>query len=80
MTKKHFIALADAIREHNSNSAHTPFNTEHLDTLCAFMRSQNGAFMRDRWIGYALGWNGKNGGAVKTDPRDRYTQEPSCNW
>ena len=69
MSKKDFIALADAIREHNrieqnamGVDAHL-FTAVHLDTLARFCKSQNFNFMRDRWLGYIAGENGKNGGA-----------------
>lgn len=32
--------------------------------LADFCQSQNGNFMRDRWIGYINGENGKNGGRI----------------
>jgi hypothetical protein len=73
MSKKDFIALADEIREHNRVAENalihtgvpgiTPFRSEHLAMLAAFCKSQNPAFMRDRWLGYIAGTNGKNGGA-----------------
>lgn len=74
MTKKHFIALADAIREHNAVAAKWQwpddnrfplFNKEHISTLADFCREQNSAFNRSRWLGYIAGENGKTGGAVK---------------
>lgn len=33
--------------------------------LADFCKSQNGAFDRDRWLGYIDGTNGPNGGPVK---------------
>jgi hypothetical protein len=69
MTKKHFIALADAIRDHNGYSERCgdgpAFTEHHLDTLAGFLRDQNPAFNQDRWMGYIKGINGPNGGAVK---------------
>ena len=64
MTKKHFIALADAIKAHNAEGA-TPFLNSQLDALAAFCSAQNPRFNRARWIGYIAGLNGKNGGKVK---------------
>lgn len=62
MTKKHFIALADAIKEHN-NMIHTNhFTEDQLNTLAEFCRQQNVFFDRDRWMGYIAGTNGPNGG------------------
>jgi hypothetical protein len=69
MSKQNFIALADQIREHNRIEQNAMgvsaqlFTKEHLDTLADFCRSQNPQFMRDRWLGYIAGTNGKNGGA-----------------
>lgn len=70
MSKKDFIALADAIRDHNRVYSHSAnaelgevFTAEQLDTLASFCKSTNPAFMRDRWLGYIAGTNGKNGGS-----------------
>jgi hypothetical protein len=71
MSKKDFIALADAIKEHNRvYGAPGPaeqdvalFDSEHLHTLATFCRQQNGNFMRDRWLGYIAGTCGQNGGS-----------------
>jgi hypothetical protein len=66
MTKKHFIALADASREHNSKAhARLPFTNSHLDALADFCKSQNGRFDRSRWLGYIAGENGPNGGSIR---------------
>jgi hypothetical protein len=68
MTKKHFIALADSIREHNKVmrvvfAERMTFNTEQIDALADFCAQQNSNFNRERWLGYIAGTNGKNGGA-----------------
>lgn len=68
MTKQHFIALADAIREHNrlSNQAGTVapmFKDEQVTTLANFCQSQNPRFNRSRWLDYIDGKCGPNGGA-----------------
>ncbi len=65
MSKKDFIALADAIREHNQHLAPDDkrFEAGHLDTLADFCKSQNSNFMRDRWLSYIAGECGPNGGA-----------------
>lgn len=45
MSKKHFIALADAIREHNANESgrlHDDFTPAQIETLARFCQSQNG--------------------------------------
>ncbi len=72
MTKKHFIALADAIREHNAEAdpetefeLGTAFRQCHIETLAQLCSEQNDRFDRERWLGYIAGNNGKNGGAVK---------------
>lgn len=64
MTKKHFIALADTIREHNRvrNQFGDGFTEVYLDTLADFCAAQNPNFNRERWLGYIAGTNGKNGG------------------
>lgn len=82
MSKKDFIALADAIREANrvaragtaEGSAERTrtyyvsggFGEDHLNTLASFCRSQNPAFMRGRWLSYIAGECGPGGGAVKS--------------
>lgn len=70
MSKKHFIALADAIREHNrfvypGGRATEKFTGDQLETLAGFLASQNPRFNRDRWLGYIAGENGPNGGKVE---------------
>ena len=72
MTKKHFIALADAVVEHNrikrnvfgANAERQCFNVEQLEALADFCAEQSPLFKRDRWLGYIAGTNGKNGGPV----------------
>ena len=72
MTKKDFIALADAIKDYNNNSfphgtnTVSPLQFTHTQILrlADFCQSQNPQFMRDRWLGYIAGTNGKNGGKV----------------
>ena len=68
MSKKHFIALADAIRDHNRiaiNNGEIPFTPDQIDILAHFCRMQNGQFNRERWLGYIAGENGPCGGTVK---------------
>jgi hypothetical protein len=62
MTKKHFIALADAIREHNKFEPATAFSEPQLRTLIEFCRRENSAFMATRWLDYIAGECGPNGG------------------
>jgi len=59
MSKKHFIALADAIKKQGN------FQLDHLETLAEFCRSQNSNFKRERWLSYIAGECGPNGGKVK---------------
>lgn len=62
LTKKHFIALADALRPVLMNKGR---EAEIIDALCDFMRSQNPQFKRDRWLAYLRGECGSGGGAIK---------------
>lgn len=67
MTKKDFIALADAIRDYSSYN-YLPlvaFTDVQLDCLAMWCRRQNPAFKRERWLGYIRGECGPNGGTVK---------------
>lgn len=69
MSKKHFIALADAIREHNrvaeNRTDMQKFGADQLDTLMLFCRKQNGQFNGIRWLEYVNGRCGPNGGSLK---------------
>jgi len=60
MSKKDFIALADAIR-----LGDIQFTPAHLRVLVDFCRSQNSAFKTDRWLSYVAGECGPNGGTIK---------------
>jgi hypothetical protein len=71
MSKKHFVALANAVREHNrvavnrlANNDHsmTVFAPDQIEALADFCKSQDGQFNRERWLGYIAGSNGPNGG------------------
>lgn len=71
MTKKHFIALADAIKGHNQyyfcdgRLIDGAFTDQLLGVLASFCKSQNTRFDRDRWLGYIRGENGPSGGSIK---------------
>jgi hypothetical protein len=70
MSKKNFIALGQAIMEHNRvcinrGSMDSLFDPSHLDTLAQFCQSQNPRFLRERWLGFINGQNGPCGGSVK---------------
>lgn len=58
MSKKDFIALADALMGTNPSA-------EVLDALVSFMRRQNPRFMEDRWRAYLAGECGPCGGKVR---------------
>lgn len=64
MSKKHFIALADAIREHTKRGL-PPFCANQLNTLARFMAGQNPDFNRERWLDYIAGACGPSGGKAK---------------
>lgn len=75
MSKKDFIALADIIIATNRSSneeyertgeTRTQFFSQHaVNQLADFCANSNPRFMRDRWLGYIAGENGKNGGKVQ---------------
>ena len=68
MTKKNFIALADALKAEKPGTNWNPnkmvqweLDVKAIADVCA---ASNPAFKRDRWLGYIAGENGKNGGKV----------------
>lgn len=69
MTKKHFIQLADHIREANARreAGRLPpmYDGAAIESLADYCWSQNRRFNRTRWIDYIAGDCGPNGGAVK---------------
>ena len=68
MTKKHFIALADTVKDWQECAKRgdcDPFTPGQVSVLAGFCEEQNPRFNRDRWLGYINGTNGKNGGKVK---------------
>ena len=65
MNKKHFIALADAIREVNKQGPEENpyyFDRFSIEMLADFCARQNPDFKRQRWIDYIAGKCGPNGG------------------
>lgn len=64
MSKKHFIALADAIRNHNKRYPANAFTIGQISVLGDFCKAQNNEFKADRWQSYIKGECGKNGGKV----------------
>ena len=69
MTKRDFIALADAIKQYNCiydlHQNFAPFLPEQMHMLASFCRKANHSFNRERWYGYIAGICGPNGGKVK---------------
>lgn len=70
MTKKHFIKLADCIREYNEAyksqsvlDSDEVFTRGQLEMLAGFCRSVNPNFNKERWLDYVAGLCGPNGGA-----------------
>lgn len=63
MTKKHFIALADHIKEMQKTDE--PLTQAQIVELAVFCQTQNPLFNRHRWLEYIAGTCGKNGGKVK---------------
>jgi hypothetical protein len=66
MSKKQFIALADAIRRYHALNPVHPFSDAQIGLLCDFCASQNPRFLRGRWLDYIAGKCGPNGGAIKS--------------
>ena len=79
MTKKHFIKLADVLRDLKPQSpsevesdsvlyATRMARLQQWEETCAalaeFCRSQNSQFNTPRWFGYIDGNNGPNGGKL----------------
>ncbi len=60
MTKKHFIALADALRRHWNGM--TP---EAQEAIIYFCKRENPRFLQGRWLEYINGVAGPNGGRLK---------------
>ncbi len=76
MTKQHFIALADVLKEHTENAnyrsdgelaqAAAEDTLQRLTlSLANFCQAQNPQFNRTRWLAYIKGECGPNGGSVK---------------
>lgn len=71
MSKKDFIALADAVREVVTGPQAAEvyrvdiMQARVIDALCRFQRGQNSAFNESRWRSYLMGECGPSGGKVK---------------
>lgn len=70
MSKKHFIELANILRDSRPTGdlvAHNPARTmweTMRDELADFCKAQNGAFNRQWWLDYINGNCGPSGGKV----------------
>ena len=69
MSKKHFIALANALRREKPQAGWDPnkmvqweLDVKAIADTCA---ASNPRFDRKRWLGYIAGECGPNGGKVK---------------
>ena len=62
MNKKHFIMLADYIKD-AQKFTDQPFTEAQIEHLANFCHHVNHNFKRDRWISYIKGECGPNGGA-----------------
>jgi hypothetical protein len=73
MSKKHFIELADCLRDLYPKALSGGYRAEQTegaveqweatrDALADFCAKQNPQFNRSRWIGYINGDNGPSGG------------------
>lgn len=70
MSKKDFIALADALKAAGVGSVNfapgvAPFHAGIVEALADFCQQQNPLFKRDRWLGYLTGQNGPGGGQIR---------------
>ena len=65
MTKKHFIELADMIKDHNNGNLLPLFSDVQIGLIADFCASQNSRFNRERWLSYIAGECGPNGEKVR---------------
>ncbi len=64
MTKKHFIAMADMVRNARKYNP-TGWRNGEIRELVEFFRSQNPRFNSGLWLDYMEGKCGPNGGKLK---------------
>lgn len=63
MSKKHFISLADTVRNLTTHDDGETVNLSAVvESLADFCASQNPRFNRSRWLAYIAGECGPNGG------------------
>ena len=60
MTKKDFIALADALRP-----VYMKYGLIDVETLARAISTIEPRFKKDRWLGYLFGTCGPSGGVVR---------------
>ena len=75
MTKKHFIALAEAVKaaepinlkqkDARATAEHRQWERDR-DMLADFCAAQNANFKRERWLAYIAGEYGRNGEKVES--------------
>ena len=77
MSKRDFIALADALRAEKPGDNWNPnkktqweLDVKAIANVCA---ASNPRFKQERWMSYIAGECGKNGGRLATEPRQRVT-------
>lgn len=85
MTKKHFIALADHIKNHNERDLARPFpgtgdafSETQIATLVRFCRAQNPNFNEERWIDYIAGRCGPSGGRIERETARPLPEVAQC--
>lgn len=75
MSKKHFIALADALRrtkpippsEDEYGDGQENQWEQDVEEISAVCRQFNPQFNKERWLGYINGDNGPSGGTIKKE-------------
>lgn len=72
MSKRDFVALADALRpmfSPHEESAENVAKYRVVDALVGFMRGQNPRFNESRWRAFLAGECGPSGGKIKKEAR-----------
>jgi hypothetical protein len=63
ITKKYLIAVGQLIKDARGTS--DEFSTSQIHSMASMFRRHNPRFSRERWIGFVMGVNGPNGGAIR---------------